>query len=101
MKSEREPDANPIDDLAKPDGLTVLTQHLEGLVVQLEEARQRTDELILQRDAALNERDVARAERDVATTQMEVLRAALAAAEQDQDRSAAKQPRKWKWWQVS
>jgi hypothetical protein len=101
LKPEGDRNANPIGDLVKPDGLTVLTQHLEEIVVQLEEARQRSDEFIRQRDAARAERDAAQAERDVATAQMEALRAALAAAEQDRDRSAARQPRKWKWWQLS
>jgi hypothetical protein len=102
LKPERDPDANLIGDLIKPNGLAVLTQHLEGLVVQLEEARKRADEFVLQRDAARAERDAAQAERDVATAQMEALQAALAAAEQDRDRlAAAKQPQRWRWWQLS
>jgi hypothetical protein len=75
--------ANPVGDPGNPDVLTVLTQHLERLEGQLEEAQKRADAFILQRDAAITEcnaarteRDVARVERDVATTQMLALRAA-------------------------
>jgi hypothetical protein len=109
LRPDRDSGASPVGDPGNPDVLTVLSQQLERLEGQLEEAQKRADAFILQRDAAITEcnaarteRDVARAERDVATTQMEVMRAALAAAEQDRDRwAAAKQPQRWRWWQLS
>jgi hypothetical protein len=93
LRPDRDSGASPVGDPGNPDVLTVLSQQLERLEGQLEEAQKRADEFILQRDAALTERnaarterDVARVERDVATIQMLALRAALAAAEQDQKR---------------